>query len=141
MFIINKVCDNIENIANYSCPYNSIIHIDIFTNDYNDIYNCLLNLNDINILNNFATDIKENLSENNTIIIKTLIGKTNDNNSNDGYIILHYKNYYILLRIERRYYCIERSRFRINIQFFKDLQNVDHKIEYYEADDDSSDDE
>jgi hypothetical protein len=141
MSIIERVVEYIKNRGDLTSPYGSINHIDVFTQERDDVYNCLLNLNDLNTLNNFAMDIKEQLSDQNTTICKMMIGKTRDNGSNDGYIIFCYKGYYVYVQSERCYYSIAERRFRVNIEFLRDLQTANSRIEYHETDYDSEDDD
>lgn len=135
MSIVQKVVDKINTTT---IDMNSIVvgSFEVFTRERQDNYNCLFNLNNLNILNNFSIDIKHELCWPNTTVCKTLIGTTSD-----GYIIFSYKGYYILVHIQNSYAMAISNSFIIRILVFRNLEDAEDEIEYYEADYESYDDE
>ncbi len=106
----------------------------VCTRERQDKHNCLYYLNNENILNNFARELKDELCEPNTIVDKTLIGR-----ARDGYIILSYKGCYILVMIQKDYAMVITNSFTVKVLVFRNLEQAEDTMDYYEADESDED--
>jgi hypothetical protein len=102
---------------------------EVRTREREDKHNCLYNLKNQNFLNNFAKDLKDELCEPNTTVYKTMVGR-----AKDGYIIICYKDCYILVMIQKDFSMVVDKSIIIKVLVCRNLQHAEDDMEFYKHD-------